>query len=53
MDDSLFPTELVKEFNLADAEYVFTGAEMEVNTAVSCESENTDVDDEAEVNVSV
>lgn len=43
----------MKECNLSDAKYIFTGAALKVNTAVSSESENTDVDDEVEVNVSV
>lgn len=53
MDDAFFPSELAKEFELADAEYTFTGAEMEVDTAVSSERESTDAEDEVEVNFSV
>ena len=53
MDDSFFPAELVKEFELAAAEYAFADVEMKIDTAVSSESESTDVENEVAVNSSV
>ena len=43
----------MREFELADAEYTFADVELKINTAVSSESESTDVEDEVAVNSSV